>query len=259
MAPTASYYVVPDDPSHMRQVRFDRGDGPETAAIDDGGTIDPEGDAIPTDQVQLLPPCEPSKVVCVGRNYVDHADELDSDVPDFPLLFFKPPSAVVAAFDDVRMPDETDDLHYEGEVGLVVGERCRRAEPGDATDVLAGYTAVNDVTMRDWQDRERQWARAKGGDSFCPIGPYLQTEFRDDVAIETRVNGDVRQSASTDDVVFGFDELVVEISRFMTLEPGDVIATGTPAGVGAVAPGDVVGVEVEGVGTLRNEVVAADS
>lgn len=242
----------------MRQVRFDRGDGPEAGRVEDGTILLEDGE-VSTDDVELLPPCEPSKVVCVGRNYAEHADELGSDVPEFPLLFFKPPSAVVGPFDRIVMPPETDDLHYEGEVGLVVGEHCRRVDPDDATEVLAGYTAVNDVTMRDWQERESQWARAKGGDTFCPIGPYLQTDWEEPLALETRVNGDVRQSASTADVVFGFDELVAAASRFMTLEPGDVIATGTPEGVGAVEPGDVVGVEVEGVGTLRNTVATPDA
>lgn len=237
----------------MRKARFNAEGGVR------GGRL--EGDEVVTDEasfsvddVDLLPPSTPSKVVAVGKNYADHAAELGTEVPDFPLLFFKPASAVVGPDDEIRYPPSSERVDYEGEVGLVIGRECRNVSEGEALDYVEGVTCVNDVTARDWQERENQWARAKGTDTFCPIGPCVQTDFTDSLDVETRVNGERVQSSNTENMVFGFAELVAEASRFMTLLPGDVVATGTPEGVGALEKGDVVVVEVEGVGTLRNPV-----
>ncbi|MDY6776388.1 MAG: fumarylacetoacetate hydrolase family protein [Halobacteria archaeon] len=209
----------------------------------------------PIGEVEILPPSVPSKVVAVGMNYAEHAEELGSEVPDFPLLFFKPPSSVIGHGDVVEYPETTDRLEYEGEIGVVIDSRCKDVSVDEAAEYIRGYTCVNDVTARDWQEKESQWARAKGMDGFCPVGPFVQTDLSDSIGVETVVNGEVRQSANTDDTVFSIPEIVSEVSRFMTLEEGDVIATGTPEGVGEIERGDTVEVEVEDVGTLSNEVV----
>ncbi|MFP4632806.1 MAG: fumarylacetoacetate hydrolase family protein [Halobacteriales archaeon] len=206
--------------------------------------------------VDVLPPCEPTKVLGVGRNYAEHADELDNEVPEFPLFFLKPPSAVVGHADEIPYPSTTDELHFEAELGVVIGRRCRDVDVDDALSYVEGYTCVNDVTARDWQRRESQWTRAKGGDCFCPLGPWVETDVDpSSLDVELRLNGEVRQSSNTRHMAFSVPELVSEASRFLTLMPGDVLATGTPEGVGEMQPGDSVEVEVEGVGTLENRVV----
>lgn len=216
----------------------------------DRGTFD-------LDEANLLAPCEPSKVVAAGKNYVDHVQEMGGDgVPGFPFLFFKPPSSIVGPGDPIVYPEGASVVHYEGELAAVIGERCRKVAADDATDVILGITCLNDVSWRDWSGREDQWVRHKGVDTFCPIGPTIQTDFPEYVDVETRLNGEVRQSANTEGMAFAVGELVEEASHYMTLEAGDVVATGTPAGVGEVRPGDVVEVEVETVGTLRNPIVA---
>ncbi|MFB6282778.1 MAG: fumarylacetoacetate hydrolase family protein [Halobacteria archaeon] len=240
----------------MLKARFRNGEGLETGEVV-GEEIEFDGESLHVDSVDVQPPSDPSKVVCVGKNYRDHARELDTTVPDFPLLFLKPPSSVIGAFDEIIYPDSTVNLHYEGELALVIGEDCRGVEESDALDYVAGYTCLNDVTARDWQDRENQWTRAKGMDTFCPIGPYLQTDLSEigDRDVITRVNGEEVQRSNTQKMVFSPRELVSEVSEYMTLREGDILATGTPEGVGALERGDVVGVEVEGAGTLLNEVV----
>ncbi len=239
----------------MKTARFEfEGEVHEAEAYDYG--LEADGEVYAEMDVDLLPPCQPSKIVAVGRNYVEHAEELDNVVPEFPLFFFKPPSALVGSGGEIRYPDETSDLHYEGELGVVIGDRCRDVPESEALDHVRGYTCVNDVTMRDWQERESQWARAKGGDTFCPVGPYLETGLDpSDLDVETRLNGEVVQSSNTRHMAYSVEEIIAELSRFMTLEPGDLIATGTPEGVGAMERGDTVEVEVEGVGVLENEVV----
>lgn len=237
----------------MRKARIENEGEEHEARLRDGELLTDSG-TYGMDEVELLPPCNPSKVVAVGKNYADHAAELGGEVPDFPLLFFKPASAVVGHDVAIEYPVSSERVDYEGEVGLVVGDRCRDVSEGEALSYVEGVTCVNDVTARDWQERENQWARAKGMDTFCPIGPYIQTEFGSELGVETRVNGERRQSSNTGGMVYSFAELVSEVSRFMTLYPGDVVATGTPEGVGMLEVGDVVEVEVEGVGTLRNSV-----
>src|SRR5689334_7758874 len=210
------------------------------------------------EDVRLLAPVLPrSKVVGIGRNYAAHAAEMGNDVPTEPLMFLKPNTSVVGPGDPIFYPRQTQNLHFEGELAVVIGRICRDVPPEKATDVIHGYTIANDVTARDLQKSHVQFTRAKGFDSFCPVGPHIETALRvDDVLVETLVNGAVRQSGRTSLMVFSPAFVVRWISRMMTLEPGDLIATGTPAGVGPLAAGDTVEVSVQGVGVLRNPVQA---
>ncbi|MGD0417294.1 MAG: fumarylacetoacetate hydrolase family protein [Terriglobales bacterium] len=214
-------------------------------------------DRIPLRQASLLPPVEPSKIVCVGRNYREHAAELGNEVPQAPLLFFKPPSSLLPTGGTILRPKVSERTDYEGELGVVIGRRCYRlADSDDVRPYILGYTCVNDFTARDLQKKEPQWVRGKGFDTSCPVGP-LVTDGLDPwagVQVETRVNGEVRQSGNTRDFIFPLDVVIRYISQIMTLEPGDLIATGTPEGVGPVVAGDVIEVSIEGIGQLRNPV-----
>jgi 2-keto-4-pentenoate hydratase/2-oxohepta-3-ene-1,7-dioic acid hydratase in catechol pathway len=214
-------------------------------------------DRIPIADASLLPPVEPSKIVCVGRNYREHAAELGNEVPTEPLLFFKPPSSLLAAGGTILRPKESARTDYEGELGVVISRRCHRlAESDDVRLYILGYTCVNDFTARDLQRKDSQWVRGKGFDTFCPAGPVV-TDGLDPwagVQVETRVNGAVRQSGNTRDFIFSLDVLIRYISQIMTVEPGDLIATGTPEGVGPVVAGETIEISVEGVGTLINPV-----
>jgi 2-keto-4-pentenoate hydratase/2-oxohepta-3-ene-1,7-dioic acid hydratase in catechol pathway len=203
----------------------------------------------------------PGKIICVGRNYVAHARELGNEVPTAPLLFLKPPSAVIGNGEPIVLPAASRQVEYEAEIGVVVGSRLTRAPESRVLAALAGITCVNDVTARDLQRSDGQWTRAKGFDTFCPVGPRVVPLPEDPAGIEVvcRLNGDVRQRARATDMVFGIASLVSYISHIMTLEPGDLIATGTPEGVGPLAPGDTVEVEVSGVGVLRNPVRAPEA
>lgn len=204
---------------------------------------------------------KPGKIVCVGRNYADHAAELGSAVPTEPLIFLKPPSAVIADGDPVHVPPDVGRVDYEGEIGLVVGHRCRRVSAASAWDCVSGVVAVNDVTARTLQRNDSQWTRAKGLDTFCPLGNVVATGSvdRENIAVTTRVNGEVRQHGTTADMVFSIPRLVSYISHVMTLEPGDLIATGTPEGVGPLSPGDVVEVALSCGASVRNPVVEGAS
>jgi 2-keto-4-pentenoate hydratase/2-oxohepta-3-ene-1,7-dioic acid hydratase in catechol pathway len=210
-------------------------------------------------EVTLLSPATPSKIVCVGRNYKEHAAELGNPMPDEPLLFLKPPSAVSGHEDAIELPAVSSRVEYEGELGVVIGRRARRVgDSENPLDYVLGYTCVNDVTARDLQRRDVQFTRAKSFDTFCPIGPYIVTGLDPlDLQVETRVNGETRQRGRTAAMAFPVAYLIRYISHVMTLEAGDVISTGTPAGVGPLSDGDVCEVEVERVGTLRNSVRAA--
>jgi len=214
-------------------------------------------DAIPLAQAELVQPVEPSKIVCVGRNYRDHAAELGNEVPVEPLLFLKAPSALLAPGATIVRPKVSSRTDYEGELGVVIARRARHVrDDEDVRSYILGYTCVDDFTARDLQNKDGQWTRAKGFDTFCPVGP-LVTDALDPwsgVQVETRVNGEVRQSGNTRDFIFALDVVIRYISRIMTLEPGDLIATGTPKGVGPVVAGDVVEVSIEGVGALKNPV-----
>lgn len=209
------------------------------------------------ENVQLLPPVLPSKIICVGRNYVAHAREHDAEVPEIPLLFLKPPSSIIGPGDTILLPPQSRQVEHEAELAVVIGRRGRWISPDDALSYVFGYTAANDVTARDLQFRDGQWSRAKGFDTFCPIGPWIETDFDPaDVVISCHVNGELRQMASTRDMVFGVRQLLAYASTVMTLEPGDLILTGTPAGVGPLNDGDIVEVTIEGIGILQNRVLA---
>jgi 2-keto-4-pentenoate hydratase/2-oxohepta-3-ene-1,7-dioic acid hydratase in catechol pathway len=216
-------------------------------------------DRIPLSQAILLPPVEPSKIVCVGRNYREHAAELGNEVPQEPLLFFKPPSSLLPPGGTILRPKVSARTDYEGELGVVIARRCHQLD--DTEDVrpyILGYTCVNDFTARDLQNKDGQWTRAKGFNTFCPVGPVVADGLNIDpwagVQIETRVNGEVRQSGNTKDFIFPLDVVIRYISQIMTLEPGDLIATGTPKGVGPVVAGDAIEVSIAGIGQLRNPV-----
>jgi 2-keto-4-pentenoate hydratase/2-oxohepta-3-ene-1,7-dioic acid hydratase in catechol pathway len=214
-------------------------------------------DRIPLAQASLLPPVEPSKIVCVGRNYREHAAELGNEVPQEPLLFFKPPSSLLPPGGTILRPKVSERTDYEGELGVVIARRCRLlTESDDVRNYILGYTCINDFTARDLQNKDGQWTRAKGFDTFCPVGPVVADGLDPwaGVQVETRVNGDVRQSGNTQDFIFPLDVIIRYISQIMTLEPGDLIATGTPKGVGPVLAGDTIEVSIEGIGQLRNPV-----
>ena len=209
--------------------------------------------------VHLLPPVVPSKIICVGRNYRDHARELGNEVPTEPLLFFKPPSSLLAPGGTIRLPALSERVDFEGELALVIGQRARKlSADADWRDVIRGFTLANDISARDLQKKDVQWARAKGFDTFCPVGPIVSDELDLDagLTIETRVNGELRQHGSTLDFIFSVPVLLSAISAAFTLEPGDLILTGTPAGVGPLKPGDRVEVSIAGLGTLLNAVEA---
>jgi len=207
-------------------------------------------------EVTLLAPCEPTKIVAVGRNYAAHAAEHGSKVPSEPLIFLKPPSAVIGPGDSIVYPGSlSQQVEHEAELVVVVGRQARHVPRAKAHSVVLGYTCGNDVTARDLQSSDGQWARAKGFDTFCPLGPWIETEIdTSDLAVRCLVNGQVRQDGSTRDMVFPVEELIAHVSAFMTLEPGDVILTGTPEGVSPLLPGDQVTVEIEGIGALQNQV-----
>jgi 2-keto-4-pentenoate hydratase/2-oxohepta-3-ene-1,7-dioic acid hydratase in catechol pathway len=244
----------------MHQMRFrDPAGAVRTGEYDEAAdTVSAAGRTYDTDEVDVLPPCEPTKVVCVGRNYVKHADERDEEVPDRPLLFLKPPNAVAGHGDTTPLPADNY-VEHEAELAVVIGEQARNLDEAGALDAVAGYTAANDVSNRTDQDREQNWVRGKAFDGACPLGPVLATpeEVPDDAAVELRVNGETRQSSSIEHFVFGVPELLAEITEFVTLEPGDVVLTGTPEGVDELTDGDSVEVEVEGVGTLEHTVERA--
>lgn len=208
----------------------------------------------------LLAPVSPSKVICVARNYVAHAAEHKAEVPTKPLLFFKPPSAVVGPGAFIELPAESDQVEHEGELAIVIGRRCRRIAESEAWSAVLGVSCGNDVTARDIQRAEKLWTRGKGFDTFCPVGPWIVTglarEDAADLEVRCSVNGEVRQRGRTREMVFSPSVLISYISQVMTLEPGDLILTGTPAGVSPLEPGDRVTVEIEGVGTLSNPVIA---
>ena len=246
----------------MKHVRFrDPAGAVRRGEYHDDGTVSFAGETYDVDAVDVLAPCEPSKIVCVGRNYVEHADEMDNDVPDRPLLFLKPPNAVASHGSDVTLPAGKDRLDFEAELGVVVGEQAKHLGEDDAMDAVAGYTCVNDVSNRDDQREETNWVRGKAFDGAAPIGPVVATpdEVPDDAHVRSFLNGDRKQDGSLDQMVFSVPELLAEITTYVTLEPGDVVATGTPAGVGRLGDGDEVRVEVEGVGTLEHTVSIPDA
>jgi len=208
-------------------------------------------------RVRLGPPCQPSKIVALGLNYADHAAEAGLPLPEQPIIFLKPPTTVIGDQDRIIYPAISQRVDYEAELAVVMGRRARNVPSHEARRYILGYTCGNDVTARDLQQQDGQWTRSKSFDTFCPLGPWIVTDLNPSkLAITCRVNGEVRQAGNTKDMIFSIWSLVSFISQIMTLEPGDVILTGTPAGVGPLSPGDTVEVEIEGIGILRNEVVA---
>jgi 2-keto-4-pentenoate hydratase/2-oxohepta-3-ene-1,7-dioic acid hydratase in catechol pathway len=207
-------------------------------------------------EIRLLAPCAPTKIVALGRNYAEHASEMQSDVPAEPLIFLKPPSAVIGPGEAIVYPPISQRVDYEAELAVVIGRRARNVSAGEALDFVLGYTCADDVTARDLQRKDEQWTRSKSFDTFCPLGPWIVTDpDPNDLAIQCRVNGAVKQQSRTSRMIFPVAELIRHITQVMTLEPGDVILTGTPAGVGPLQPGDRVEVEIEGIGVLENTVV----
>ena len=249
----------------MRLARFRHGNRIATGSVEDdyvrplAGTFFhnpvPTGEDVPLSEVRLLAPVLPSKIVAVGKNYADHAAEMGGDVPEEPVIFIKPSTAVIGPADPIPYPAMSSRVDHEAELAVVLGRVARHIRAEDAGRYILGFTCGNDVTARDLQAKDGQWTRAKGFDGFCPLGPWIETELDPtDLWLECRVNGEVRQSARTSQLTFGPNRLVEFISQVMTLLPGDVILTGTPAGVGPLEVGDKVEVEVEGIGVLQNEV-----
>jgi 2-keto-4-pentenoate hydratase/2-oxohepta-3-ene-1,7-dioic acid hydratase in catechol pathway len=212
---------------------------------------------IPLSSVRLLAPYLPGKIICVGRNYPAHAREMDADVPEVPLLFLKPPSSVIGPMDKIVLPQQSQQVEHEAELAVVIGRRGRWITAETALEHVLGYTIANDVTARDLQRKDGQWTRAKGFDTFCPVGPWIETDYDpSDAVITCKVNDQTRQMGSTRDMVFSIRQLIAYISSIMTLEPGDLLLTGTPAGVGPLTAGDTVEIQIEGLGILTNPVVS---
>jgi 2-keto-4-pentenoate hydratase/2-oxohepta-3-ene-1,7-dioic acid hydratase in catechol pathway len=237
------------------------GEGPDDLVIDiikgvPFADFELSGTKVPVSKVRLLPPVLPNKVVAIGRNYAEHAAELGNEVPEIPVTFFKPSTSVIGPGDPIAYPSFSQELHHEAELAVVIGRMCREVPRERAREVVLGYTCANDVTARDVQQREKQWARAKGFDSSCPLGPWVETDLDSaDLTIQCTVNGQQRQLGRTSDMVRSVEELIVHITEAMTLLPGDVVLTGTPAGVGPLNVGDEVAVSIEGIGTLTNKVI----
>ena len=252
----------------MKIVRLQTPEGIRYGGVEEEGVRVHEGTPLvawePTEviiafqEAKLLSPILPTKIVAVGRNYEDHAAELGNELPESPMIFLKPSTSVIGPEEAIVIPPASSEVHHEAEMAVVIGAVARNVRAENAHTVILGYTAANDVTARDLQRSDGQWGRAKGFDTFCPLGPAIETEFDplEDHTIECRVNDEVRQGASITDVVFGVAELVEFITSAMTLLPGDVILTGTPSGVGPIVDGDRVEVRLEGIGTLSNPVVA---
>ncbi|MDO5629833.1 MAG: fumarylacetoacetate hydrolase family protein [Mobilicoccus sp.] len=259
----------------MRIARFTTGDEPRYGVIQGEGDeqwiaevsgdplytpVSGTGQRVELADARLLAPVIPrSKIVAIGRNYADHAKEMGNELPTQPMMFFIPNTAVVGPGDPVVIPDLTGEVSYEAELAVVIGRMCKDVPAEKAKDVIFGYTCANDVTARDLQRGDGQWARAKGMDTFCPLGPWIETDLNpEDISIVSRRDGEVLQDGRSSDMVFDVPTLVEAVTRAFTMLPGDIILTGTPAGVGSVTPGQRVDIEIEGIGTLSNPFVAAD-
>jgi 2-keto-4-pentenoate hydratase/2-oxohepta-3-ene-1,7-dioic acid hydratase in catechol pathway len=243
--------LPPTAPDGAAGVRRGRVEGDRIVESEEGVTYGLE-------EVRLLPPCSPSKIVCVGRNYFEHAQEFGNEPPPEPLIFLKPPSSLIAHGDSIVYPAASQRVDFEGELGVVMGARARGVTESKALDSVFGYTIVNDVTARDLQRKDGQWTRGKGFDTFCPVGPWVvpKDEVRlEDLRVRSTLDGDVKQDAPVREMIFPVAVIIAYVSGFMTLEPGDLIATGTPAGVGPMQPGSVIMIEIGGIGALRNQVV----
>ncbi|MDP1808914.1 MAG: fumarylacetoacetate hydrolase family protein [Actinomycetota bacterium] len=249
----------------MKLVRFVYRDTPrygrlhedqiELISGDPFDTGEPSGVSMNAERVEWLSPVNPSKIIAVGLNYRDHAAELRMDLPDEPVLFLKPPSAVIGPFESIVYPNASKQVDFEAELAVVVGKTASHVAVAEAKQYILGYTCANDVTARDLQKKDGQWTRAKSFDTFCPLGPHVETDIDPaDLSISLSLNGQVKQASSTSRMIHTVEEIISFVSQVMTLLPGDVILTGTPPGVGPVAIGDVVQVEIDGIGSLRNKV-----
>jgi 2-keto-4-pentenoate hydratase/2-oxohepta-3-ene-1,7-dioic acid hydratase in catechol pathway len=253
----------------MKLVRFQSGDSFCFGVLEGDTVYALEGDPFdkyridrhskrPVGQIRLLAPLLPSKVVAVGINYRDHAEEFGHEIPDEPVLFMKPSTAVIGPDDEIILPASSRRVDYEAEIAAVVKKTARSVSERDAREYILGYTCLNDVTARDLQGKDGQWTRAKSFDTFCPIGPCVETDLDPNgVAVSSRLNGELRQSSNTAHFIFPLFRLFSFVSCIMTLLPGDIVTTGTPSGVGAMTAGDLIEVEIEGIGVLRNRVIAA--
>lgn len=243
----------------MHLVRFRDPAGSVREGTLEGGKIAFADKTYEPGEISLLPPAEPTKIVCVGLNYIEHAEETDSDVPDRPLLFMKGQNAVSAHGAEISLPKDKDRIDFEGELGVVIDKQCRHVSAEDAEDVIRGYTCLNDLSNRDDQREEQNWIRGKAFDNAAPMGPVLATpdEVPDDASIRTLQNGEVQQESTIDTLYFSVPDLIEEITSLITLEAGDVLATGTPDGVAPISNGDSIEVEIEGIGTLQNDFIAA--
>ena len=223
----------------------------------EGGLAKTAGEVLSLPEVTLLAPCEPTKIVAIGLNYRDHAAEIGHPLPDEPLIFMKPSTAVIGPDEDIVYPEMSRRVDYEAELAVVIGKTASHVKEADFRDYVLGYTCINDVTARDLQQKDGQFTRSKSFDTFAPLGPWIETEIADPdhLTVEGYLNGERRQHSNTSNLVFPVATLVSFISRIMTLLPGDVIATGTPSGIGPMQPGDVVEIRVEGIGALRNRLV----
>lgn len=250
----------------MKIARINYKNEPNWARLDEGKAvilsqppyngIRPSSEEVSLEGLKLLAPAEPSKIILVGLNYRDHARELDMSMPDEPVIFMKPPTALIGPGDDIVYPDMAGQVDYEAELALVIGRQARNIREKEAPDYILGYTCLNDVTARDLQKKDGQWIRAKGFDTFCPLGPCLETELDTrGVRVKAYLNGELKQDSSTADFIFDVNYLVSFISSIMTLLPGDVISTGTPKGVGSMHRGDKVEIEIEHIGRLTNKVI----
>ncbi|MFD0737071.1 fumarylacetoacetate hydrolase family protein [Planotetraspora mira] len=256
----------------MRIARFSTGDGVAFGVVEEGeqviakidghpfGGIQLTGERYPLAEVRVVAPMLPSKVIAIGRNYADHAKEMGNEAPAEPIVFLKPNTSVIGSGEAIAYPEKLSErVDFEGELAVVIGRLCREVPVERAFDVIFGYTCANDVTARDLQSKDGQWTRAKGFDTFCPLGPWIETSLDpSDLALTTTVNGELRQSARTSLLLHDIPALIAHVSAFMTLLPGDVILTGTPAGVGPLSVGDEVSIGIEGIGTLTNRVVSRD-
>ncbi|EMA51464.1 fumarylacetoacetate hydrolase family protein [Halococcus thailandensis] len=245
-----------DPNGDVRTGSWDAAENRITASAGPGGRLSVSDDSYTPAEVDVLAPTDPSKIVCVGLNYRGHAEEQDKEIPDRPLLFLKGPNTVASHNQTVELLPDKERIDYEAELGVVIDTQCRNVAEADAMDVVRGFTCVDDISNRDDQRAEQNWVRGKAFDDAAPMGPLLASpdEVPDDATIELRVNGERRQHSSREEFIFSIPELVAEITTYMTLEPGDVISTGTPAGVGPLADGDQVAIEIEGIGTLSHSV-----
>lgn len=249
------YVRFRDSTGSIRIGEWDTDGAPSIRAFpSDGSRLSIDTEEYSLSDVEVLTPCTPSKIVCVGLNYADHAAEQDSEIPDRPLLFLKGPNAVASHGDTLSLPGGKERIDYEAELGVVIGTRCRNVTSSNIDDVIAGFTCVNDISNRDDQQVETNWIRGKAFDDSAPIGPVIASpdEVPADASIQCRLNGELVQDSDRSKFIFSIPELIEEITQYMTLEPGDIVSTGTPEGVGPLSDGDTVEVSIDGVGTLSN-------